>query len=410
MSIKVAIVAQTARTSTGTQDFTISGFGTPVAAIVRTYGNTSIGAWQNLLHGFCWAFYDGTNQYGAYGGLIAGNSSMAIGLHYTDPIKETGYGATGAASFNGWITDGVQLTYSAGFSAASYVEVTLIGGTDVQAFVGAFDRTADNQAVTGVGFQPNVLFMASTTYASTVTTSGSTSGYRPQFGIAARNTEDNTIYQYGVCNYTSYTTYNNSYISKGNYSVHATTALSYKNYISSFDSDGFTDTRSYGASAYACCFLALRFNNANIKLMDYDWGTSTGYHTCTCGFEAEWMWAYQSDCPAYDTFYNEASGYGECDCFAQETNSPRTASVYIVDRTSSPSSLVEDYYANTYQQLYDGYWNSSTRGARGNWAGIAGPAHFTATGFEGETTTAGQAYKNFILFVGAAEGRKLLVD
>lgn len=158
-------VRQAIRTTTGTQDFTVSGVGTPKGAIVMLSRASADGVTSDNIS-YVVGFTDGTNsQCNGWSSLDnaadsdtarAWNSNL---IRMIDPVTNTSIAV--AANFSAWVTDGVQLNFTVVDGTAWLCTVILICGADAQVFVGSFDM-ADNTGVpnqtldvTSPGFIPS---------------------------------------------------------------------------------------------------------------------------------------------------------------------------------------------------------------------------------------------------------------
>ncbi|MBS0150455.1 MAG: hypothetical protein JSR31_05895 [Nitrospira sp.] len=163
----IAVVQQAARTTTGTQDFTSAGFGTPKAAMCLVgFGATS---GTSVSHGgFAIGFTDGTNQNVTSARTKNGVTTTVAGRRSdtTDVLLLADQDATVIlrAQFSSWITDGVRLNYSVAPGTAYQVSCTLFGGSGIsQAYVNTVSTpsTVDTSTtVSSVGFQPDVILGA----------------------------------------------------------------------------------------------------------------------------------------------------------------------------------------------------------------------------------------------------------
>ena len=129
------------RATTGTQDFTVSGFGTPVAAFF-VFDNTPTDALAKTdIRGSIGAT-DGTNQW-----VMAGSVRSAVTdtdtfrRAATDEVIMLLNTTTGAviaeANFDSWVTDGVRINVTVTVASAPLLTVYLIGGFGVTAAVGS---------------------------------------------------------------------------------------------------------------------------------------------------------------------------------------------------------------------------------------------------------------------------------
>lgn len=150
-----------------TQDFTISGFGTPVAAmIVVTSRASSFGVADEMQ--FSWGITDGTFE-----GGVAARDRDNVG---TTDVKQlmfdnamvrlpspSGTTFDAVAVFSAFITDGIRLSWSTIPSTAYQVIVTLWGGDDVSAAAGTAIPTTvagANVKITTGSFEPDHLVIA----------------------------------------------------------------------------------------------------------------------------------------------------------------------------------------------------------------------------------------------------------
>lgn len=164
---EVAVVQQAARTTTGTQDFTSSGFGTPKAAMCLVgYGATNGTAVSHA--GLSIGFTDGTRQNALSVRSKNGVTTTLTGRRAdtTDMLLLANQDGTVIlrVQFSTWITDGVRLNYSVAPGTAYQVSCTLFGGAGIMnAYVNTVTTpsTADlSTTVTTVGFQPDVVIGA----------------------------------------------------------------------------------------------------------------------------------------------------------------------------------------------------------------------------------------------------------
>ncbi len=185
------------RTTTGTQDFTISGFGTPVAAIFVMGENQADGDEAGWRSSF--GATDGTNHWctAVYATHAAASSNTAR-RGATDEvfmILDSGSGAVDAeGNFDSFITDGVRVNVAVvGNPNARLLTVYLIGGSGVTAACG---KSALGDAAATVTITPNletdVLINASHGVIDDV---NATAGYVRR-GFASRNSSG-TITQCG---------------------------------------------------------------------------------------------------------------------------------------------------------------------------------------------------------------------
>ena len=132
----IEMVTVAANTSTGTQDFTVAGFGTPKGAIfLVSYGTANGTAVNHAMLSV--GFTDGTRQRAigirvenaVVGGSDTGNieSSTACILTALNSADTT----DGVATFDSWITDGVRVNWTDAPPSAYLVTCILFGGSGV---------------------------------------------------------------------------------------------------------------------------------------------------------------------------------------------------------------------------------------------------------------------------------------
>lgn len=345
VEFKHRIVTQASRTTTGTQDFTVTGFGTPTAWIV-TISHQGDGAVIGI--GFAYKPSSSVIQHWV-GAAATDNDTTAIwaidtdaafeaqALNYLGPtITDELLEATGDL-----ITDGIQLTYTTAPAAALTVRVDLIQCDE--AFVGTQSFGASASA-TGVGFQPNVLFMASAV--------ASQAGYAFRLGLACEGTG-------GI---TQGSTALNSGGNNAPTNVHqvvrtdrfacllagaGATINSWE--LDSFDADGFSYSRDQGVTPASFAFLALQVADLDLWVGDATTATSVGAATYTePGFTAGGGWLYTTFVQTADASQTSGSngtlGFGSvshqeqagCTTSVQDGANPTNTS----SRSSTTSALI----------------------------------------------------------------------
>lgn len=174
VNIKTTQVVLSAGAIAATQDITISGFGTPKAAIfiynTGKSNDTAQTAGEWVMQGIGWT--DGTNQYAMCISDDDGNSgSLAKTCYSSSRCIEFGDASSGfinyklGFNFNSWITDGVRISVTIqgkNEGISPLCTVILIGGTDVQVKSQylTFNNSTTPKAHTGVGFQPDLLVLS----------------------------------------------------------------------------------------------------------------------------------------------------------------------------------------------------------------------------------------------------------
>lgn len=180
--VSTTSVALSGSVSPTTQNITITGFGTPKAAIFWLSANTALDTKNSTLADFSYGIFDGTNSYCAINKTIGGitgttnryartsNTTNVAGVFTPTTSGNAVYLSIVANSF---ITDGVEIEVTGG-TDAYLLTVMLIGGADVSAVVGTkvLSGAGTAQTVTP-GIRPDVIFsaMGTTTIGATNTAS-----------------------------------------------------------------------------------------------------------------------------------------------------------------------------------------------------------------------------------------------
>ena len=160
--VRIAVTRVAAPTSTGTQDITISGFGTCKAAFfILTWGVTD----DTVAAHAQWAFgaTDGTRQW-------ANSSQSTDGVGFTINhtrgltdkcifIHNTTGGIDGEAGFSAFITDGIRIDWTDAPAAAELLTVVLFGGDDLSVRADVINLGAVTTAQTygDMGFEADLL-------------------------------------------------------------------------------------------------------------------------------------------------------------------------------------------------------------------------------------------------------------
>lgn len=277
----VEVVQSAAPTSNGgTQDFTVSGFGTPVCAMFFVSYGTSAGT--EATHGMlAFGFSDFTNHR-AIGhatessggttdtGAERNASNALVSLLSTDQSVD----GTATAST---ITDGVRLTWADAPPSAYLVTAVMFNssvfanctvGTLTPA--GVVDTTA---SVSGLGWQPDLVLFG---YAASLTSGRTSYGTAlNDGGVVQRSTSLGTTNGQATSDIHS--------MVRNDRVAFNPTELGADFELSSFDSGGFTITTRTGTSVVAdLYYLAGKLaTGMQAKLLTCNSPTATGSHSCT---------------------------------------------------------------------------------------------------------------------------------
>jgi hypothetical protein len=162
------VVNFTANGSTGTQNITGSIGGLePCIAFLCGWGITSNESETSNAAWF-WGLTDGTTEYcqRAYQADASGTSSAPSGSVSTSACAGYLYSGGGSAAFNSWLTNGIQLNWTAGASSSYKCAALLVAaerGTDsIHTASGSWTSPPEGEAgweeeITGVGFKPDLV-------------------------------------------------------------------------------------------------------------------------------------------------------------------------------------------------------------------------------------------------------------
>lgn len=283
--VKLEVTRFGLATGGATQDITISGFGTPKAAIfIFSNAVTDDTIASDLVFGV--GFTDGTRQncnsvYHEDGVTTTDtdriSSSSKVVIH---PLSSWHY------SFNSWITDGVRINVDAAAGSAVLCTCILVGGSDVSnAYVNYKDDLGTGTSavdITDPGFEPDLVFITGIGNSSIAGTTQSIFS----FGVGHNDGVDtqrvsmiNSVTGSGTSLTTAYV---------GNDSITGqihSGALSWDGVIGAYDASGFSITPNSSAGLDIVFYLALKFtNNPDIDLFDLTIPTSGNYAETNPGF------------------------------------------------------------------------------------------------------------------------------
>jgi hypothetical protein len=295
--VKFEVTRFAMSTGSGTQDVTISGFGTPKGAIfifscatvndtVTTHSRYGIGMTDGTRE-FCWYQVDR-------------DALSTIDSHrrsWTSCIKSFTIGGTSIDldfSFNSWITDGVRLNIDNTSPSAFLVTTVLIGGADVSnVYVNAYNDLGTSTRtvnITAPGFEPDIVFLPMpfmTDYNGSVNFFdtrlslgvGVNDGTDKQAAIASHSDDGvgTSDVRTGVSN-----TYGIVRVDNGNSSFGLT------GNITDYDASGFSVGVTNSAVSAILFYMCIKFN-AGVKfdVIDLDIPTSGTYTISSLGFRPE---------------------------------------------------------------------------------------------------------------------------
>jgi len=155
----VAIATGALQGVAGSTDFTVSGFGTPAAAIV-VFGEANSGSNPQVDGGMGIGFWDGTTQNVARNNNVDGGAtSDGLRAQVSGLIA---YSSTLGAEYTiSNITDGVRITLTSGASSRDrFATVMLFAGVSAKAGMFTPNATQDSTASSAsLGFAPKIVFV-----------------------------------------------------------------------------------------------------------------------------------------------------------------------------------------------------------------------------------------------------------
>lgn len=290
-------VFNTIPASNGTQDYTISGFGTVQFAIVEVVG--AVAADNSVApHIHSYGVWDGTNvrSISAFDANSVGTTNCdrsASNSNIVSLIDPAGAGTINRTATISAITDGIRLTWNNG-DCDGYTVRVLIGNGVVAVDVDNFNMSAtqnNTASTTSPGFEPDVIF---TLHARQSFNGSVQPTIYNSIGVAVNKT---TIEQGCVWHYSQNATgTSNIKMLLSTQRVAARTSETDATYeITSFDSSGFTVTTrdATAATVEVLSFLAIKLNGTPELAIDVEQSPlSTGNEDFTsAGFEPEFGFA-----------------------------------------------------------------------------------------------------------------------
>lgn len=253
----MAVMQQQVATSGATQDFTISGFGTPTAALfIMGRPESDSGNW--FLDALSLGMTDGTQEY-CMGHQVYNNLTTSDTARRFDNDRVLQYFSTtgiqyGAASFNSWITDGVRLNLDDAFIYSFLVTVVLFKGSDLDVVVHAVNMgtSTSEQTYNSAGFEPQAVIGMMTGDSSY----GHNDDVENAIGFAGLRPDDGTLDQFGTYIYSEdgvSTTNNKEHYESGKFLAANFGTVT----INSFESDGFKYQCSASAGSGIMAFMCL---------------------------------------------------------------------------------------------------------------------------------------------------------
>jgi len=337
MGFTSAIAEAAAITSGGpTQDFTVSGFGTPKAAMfVVTKGVTLGTSIDDLLVSI--GFTDGTRErcFSAvceHGLTTSDNFRRMANDEVIQIPLETDGTIDGEANFDSFITDGVRINWGNLPSAANRVVVYLFKGDNLSVHVNDFTSPSTQDASTDVtdpGFEPHQVICV-THRAALNDTAAANAAFSLGFCDNGASVIQKSVNWLSIDALT--TTACSHYYASARVarSLSDTAALAGVE-LTSFDSNGFSATTRDAATNTTCIYLALRYGDGEqhwIETIGSPNISSGNFAWTDPGFTPQLVLLCPTEQTAEDTFNNNfvVGGIGLCGFTATEEFSCACAS------------------------------------------------------------------------------------
>lgn len=297
----MAALRQAANTTTGTQDFTFAGLGTPKAALVIVTTATNTDGTPTDGRAMSVGVTDGTYQ-----GGMGSNSEHNVGTTVADRvnfddavvrlINNTGSGFEAIATFDSWITDGIRLNWTTAPSTAVIVHVILWAGNGITVACGSIQPPAVGGGSTNVnlGFRPDMLISLTSLTALNETLA---TVFSLQMSIAVDKSpivQRGVFHQVADADATTHVGFHGETTSDGRLAVNARLdsipfLILAGTKLDSFDSNGFTvSSTGAGGTGPVISYLAVDYGGRDYALLEYEADPSTGISSYTgAGFKPE---------------------------------------------------------------------------------------------------------------------------
>lgn len=304
----IVVTRVACNTTAGTQDITVTGFGTPVAAMfLMTHATADSTPVANAWLGY--GATDGTRQWTVACSSADNSANTSDGSRQmTDQCIST-VGVSGAvdseAAFSAWITDGVRINWGVAPASAQFLVVVLFGGSIATARADTIDLGTSTSAQTyaSMGFEADVLFTAGVmnlNIDSNIASHGLWMGF-------VHNAGGGTITQMNQSwvernNQAAGIPHSRMMTDKFGAALLVTNGSVLHEYsASNFGASGFDFTSSANASSHRFHFLALDLGSLSAAVVQYDPPTSATTSTISASFTPQFNFLLMNACQAVDT-------------------------------------------------------------------------------------------------------------
>jgi len=301
LAINIKQVKAAIPTTSGTQDITIAGFGTPKAALfILSYASSDAAASQPHAAMSVGAI-DGTSQM-CITTIARDAQDITKSYKYAQSdqcitlIDSVAGTILAEASFSGWITDGVRITWTDPAPSAYLLTTILFNGSDLQAKVGVATSDIDvNDSIhINTGFEPDQIIVVSNLTMFDIS-GPNTDGYLSlgfcDNGDVIKQTCQVWENSNGLGTSRVKTTLSNQYI----YTFDFTTDIAGE--ITSFTGSGFNLTTRLRSFQTDIGYLALKYNDKvrhKLGFVDTVTAINNNYYQSDPGFKPQFMFEFQT--------------------------------------------------------------------------------------------------------------------
>jgi hypothetical protein len=316
-AVGVAVVQSAAPTSDGgTQDFTLTGFGTPVCAMfIVGFGTANGTVVDHAALGIGFSDFTNEREVSFLSKDTAGNTDTGTNTGYAAlrTLVSTDQTVNGTAVAS-TITDGVRLTWADAPPSAYLVTVVMFNSnifSNCKVGTHLTDAVLDgSSSQSGFGWQPDLVLSVAT---GSTADDGDYANIRQSIGL--------TVNDGGVVQYASGWNVGGGDVNSDIYQVVRSdrlqvmplgTSLSSTS-MGSFDSGGFTVITRDTAATKRISYLAAKLaTGKRVKLLDCMTPTTTGNHSCTgTGWTPEAGIMLQTIVPDLATYYSSGGTHNE---------------------------------------------------------------------------------------------------
>jgi len=314
MTVKTRLVIQNAPASPGLQTYTDPGFGIVLGAIaVATVGSDEIGGFFPLRFSFGFtdlsSTFSGSMQYP--NGVPTATAHTAGSTALVEHISDAG-GIEWRGEFTQAVTDGIEINWTTAGAVTPVVAVLLLGGSSLQvkAITGTTPAAVGTKDIMGVNFEPELMWIMSTSNPMTPYTDTITAGPCSMIlGIVSNDKAGGIEMRSHSVRAEQVINHDGSDISSDTRALIGITQAGTVQQVSleSFDSQGFTlRENSVGpAMPFAAFCLGFKGVDVDITVDDFDSPVPTGDLSITIpGYKPQMIFMLPTIRMAFNSFSN----------------------------------------------------------------------------------------------------------